>query len=147
MNIKSNGNATPDQIASMQNRFSVDLPDDYKEFLKKTNGGICSLNEQNNIFVKQANESISVLVLYGIETNEDAASVNYWMDQYRSEIQTDMLIIGDSTANGFFVMDCGAKGAIYYWDDSYTFACSDDEQNTYRIADNFSAFVQIIGNQ
>jgi hypothetical protein len=41
-----------------------------------------------------------------------------------------LLLINDGSDNG-----------VYYWDDSYSFEESDDDCNTYFIADSFSDFV------
>lgn len=146
MEIKSHGHVSQKQIEELEGKFLIELPKDYKNFLMSTDGGILKLDESNKILVPDANEVIAVLVMYGINVKEEAANIFYWMDQYGEEISDKMLIIGDSTAHGFFVIDCGEDGSVYFWDDSYTFDCSNDSCNTYWIADSFTDFLKILNN-
>ena len=99
------------------------LPNDYKKFLLKYNGGAVKLNEFNKLFLDDANETVSIDVLYGIHTDKKA-----------SDIQ-----------QGFIVLVCdGSDNGIYYYDDSYFFDSSNEENNVYFIADTFEEFWKIL---
>lgn len=46
---------------------------------------------------------------------------------------------------GIIVMICeGEFAGIYYWDDSFQFEESTDEENTYWMAKDFSTFIDMI---
>ncbi|EUJ33772.1 hypothetical protein MFLO_01020 [Listeria floridensis FSL S10-1187] len=66
------------------------------------------------------------------------------MDQYGDEIMDGMLIIGDSQEHGFIILGTNEYEGIYYWDDSYVFEESTDEENTFYVNRSFTELVENI---
>lgn len=81
-------------------------------------------------------------VLYGIETGSRTSDIQTWMSKFEEDLIDKAIIIGDDIMQGFIVMICeGEFEGIYYWDDSYQFEESTDEENTFWIADDFSSLI------
>ena len=106
------------------------------------------LNEDEAIPISYIDEKIYVSVLYGVDHEFDTANILFWMDLFRDELVDDAIIIGDSIENGIIVLICsGENKGVYYWDHAYTFEQSNDECNTYWIADSFSDFLKLLSNK
>lgn len=100
----------------------------------------------NQIILTEINEKIVLDVLYGDDKRYENANIMFWMSKFDGELLEDAIIIGDDILHGFFVMICdGENQGVYYWDDSYHFEYSDDENNMYWIADTFGSFMKLIG--
>lgn len=139
--IKAFEKITEDDIAEMEELFDIVLPNDYKKFLLKYNGGAVKINKFNELSLDDINESINIDVLYGIHTGSKASDIEYWTNEYAEDLFEKTIIIGDSIQHGFIVLVCdGSNNGIYYYDDSYYFDSSNDESNVYFIADTFEAF-------
>ena len=144
MKVKKFKNLNDKQIENIENRFKVNLPAEYKSFLKQVGGGVAEKDESNQITLDEINESIVLDVLYGDDENEKG-NIIFWMEQFEGELLKDAIIIGDDLLQGFIVMICkGESQGIYYWDDSCNFECSDDENNMYWIADTFGEFLNLV---
>lgn len=143
--IKPFGKITKEDIREIEELFDVVLPNDYKKFLLKYNGGAVKLNEFNKLFLDDANETVSIDVLYGIHTDKKASDIEYWTNEYAEDLLEKTIIIGDSIQHGFIVLVCdGSNNGIYYYDDSYYFDSSNEENNVYFIADSFEEFWEIL---
>lgn len=139
--MKPFGEITKDAIDEIEELFHVVLPNDYKKFLLKYNGGAVTINEVNELYLDDVNESVNIDVLYGIHTGSKASDIEYWTSEYAEDLFEKTIIIGDSIQQGFIVLVCdGSNNGIYYYDDSYYFDSSDDESNTYFIAETFDEF-------
>ena len=145
MKVKKFKSLNDKQIKNIENRFKVNLPVEYKTFLKQVGGGVVEKDEFNQITLDEVNEIIVLDVLYGDDENNEKGNIIFWMEQFEGELLKDAIIIGDDLLQGFLVMICqGENQGIYYWDDSYNFECSDDENNMYWIADTFGEFLNLI---
>jgi len=143
MAMKGFGNADLSDIRDLELENNIKLPNDYIDFLLRFNGGDVEPTDENSIYIEEFGEGINVDVLFGIQTKEVELSVEFWSNKYRNEMPHDVIIIGDSYQHGFIVLLCSGENAgIYYWDDTYEFECSNDENNTYFIADTFTDFVK-----
>ncbi|MDH9144897.1 hypothetical protein PYL34_02610 [Staphylococcus epidermidis] len=82
-------------------------------------------------------------VLYGCDTPYDVTNIEYWMDEYESELIEESIIIGNDLSQGFLVLILleGYEG-VYFWDDGHNFESSNDEENTYFIAETFTNFLK-----
>ena len=71
-----------------------------------------------------------------------ALTLEYWNTEYKDDIPEGALLIGDFQDGGFLLLipDGDYKG-VYYYDHAYTFESSDDDGNTYFLADTFEAFI------
>lgn len=144
MGIRSFGTADSERLKQAEQQMGVELPDDYREFLLQTNGG-SNEDYSMSFFVKELNDEMVVDVLYGIGLDNKNADVVFYTDMFASDMLPGSVLIGDSIQNGFIVMVCGRENkGIYYWDHSYTYEASDDENNMYRIADTFGDFLRML---
>lgn len=144
--IEKFSNATEEKIISLEQKYNLALPEDYKKFLLSYNGGIVEKDSSNEISVEDIDEKIVIDVLYGIDTDNEKSNIDYWMDNLSEDLLENTVIIGDDLIQGLILIICGGENeGVYYWDDSYHFENSDDEMNTYWIADNFTEFIEMFG--
>ncbi|MFC7366245.1 MULTISPECIES: SMI1/KNR4 family protein [Bhargavaea] len=143
MTIQKFGSATLQEITKIEKQYEVKLPYDYVEFLKEFNGGVIEKNDENKVFIKDISAYIHVDVLYGLQTGSRTSDIETWMNKFEDDLLEHAMIIGDDLMQGFIVLICeGEFEGVYYWDDSYQFDESTDEENTYWIADSFSSFIK-----
>jgi hypothetical protein len=142
MTISEFGAVPISDVKMLENKYNIKLPKDYFDFLCSVGGGVIGKSD-NRIYVKGISDIISIDVLFGINTQYKNANIDRWMDKYLDEMPEDTLIIGDTLEHGFIVLLCSGENAgVYYWDDTYHFACSNDENNTFFIGDTFKDFVK-----
>ncbi|MBE5977520.1 MAG: hypothetical protein E7249_00110 [Paenibacillaceae bacterium] len=68
-----------------------------------------------------------------------------WTNKFSDDMLESSLIIADTLEKGFIILICtGEYKGVYYWDDSYHFESSEDDKNTYFIADSFSDLLTLI---
>ncbi|UWE04871.1 SMI1/KNR4 family protein [Laceyella sacchari] len=140
MNIKGFGKATKEMIQSLEQQIGFSLPEDYKHFLRKYNGGT-ALVRYSTFYVKELNETIPLDVMYGLGV-ERSFDLVMWHHEYRDDLLPNSTIIGDCPGSGKIVLvtDLVNEG-VYYWDYAFHFAQSDEDANTFKIADSFRDFV------
>lgn len=142
MTINRIGNADIQAIQAFEKKYNLQLPKDYVDFLLQFNGGDVVLDDNNEVFVRYLNDRIHIDVFFGINTGEPQLDLDWRMEKYKDDISSDTVIIGDSYEHGFIVLLCSGEDAgVYYWDHTYTFECSNDESNTYFIADTFTDLI------
>ncbi|TCS96550.1 SMI1/KNR4 family protein [Hazenella coriacea] len=143
MNVDINGfgKATQDMIDRFEHHIGFSLPEDYKAFLRQYNGGLTSVR-YCNFFVNELNEEIPLNVLYGLGVDYEQADLQVWYDEYKDDLLPNSLIIGNDPGSGMIVLVNDLEGSgVYYWDHSWYFEQSDEEQNSYKIADSFQSFL------
>ena len=104
----------------------------------ETGGGIVKQDGKNRITIPSIRQTIAVDVLfgYGVAQNSD---ILYWNEKYRDEMPDGAVLIGFDVHQGFlFLIAGGDDTGVYYWDDSYVFEESDDDQNVYLLVKDFS---------
>lgn len=142
INLEEFGGTTEKKIIDLEQKYKLTLPEDYKNFLLSKNGGIVEKDETNEVSVEDIDEKIIIDVLYGIETSNEKANIDYWMNMLSEDLLENTVIIGDDLIQGLILIICSEENAgVYYWDDSYHFESSDDTANTYWIADSFTDFI------
>lgn len=145
MKFKNFGEISKENIKWLEQKYSVTLPNDYKQFLLENNGAFFDIENMNKIQIDELNDNIYTEVLYGFDTPYDVTNVEYWMDEYESELIEESIIIGNDLSQGFIVLILleGYEG-IYFWDDGHNFESSNDEENSYFIAESFTKFIEKI---
>jgi hypothetical protein len=145
MELRQFGSLTQEQINNIEKILTIELPEDYKQFLARTDGGVVEKNDDNKIHIDDLDADIVIDVLYGASVQEENASILHWMEELADELWEDTIIIGDNLLQGLIVMVCkGENKGIYYWDDAYNFESSDDESNLYWITETFTEFLQLL---
>jgi len=137
--INGFGKATRTMVDDFESHIGFLLPDDYKEFLYKYNGGTPQI-KYSTFFVKELKQKIPLDVLLGLGVNKlDLQKRN---DEYSDDLLSNSIIIGDDPGSGMIVLinDLQMKG-VYYWDHSFNFKQSNEENNIYKITNNFQDFI------
>ena len=125
---------------AIEKKLSVSLPADYKAFLIEHNG-ICT--ENTIVRIEAIEEETLLNALFSCDNQLNRAlTLEYWNTEYKDDIPEGALLIGDFQDGGFLLLipDGDYKG-VYYYDHAYTFESSDDDGNTYFLADTFEAFI------
>lgn len=147
MKIEKFESLSDSQISSIEKQLKVTLPEDYKNFLKQIGGGVVEKDEVNKIVIDEIGEEIILDVLYGDNQKNEKSSILFWMEQFDGELLENSIIIGDDLLQGFLVLICdGENKGVYYWDDSYNFETSTDENNMYRVAESFKELLEQISD-
>lgn len=148
MGFKKNGSLTIEQIKKAEKKLGHKFPDDYKEFLLKTNGGRIDLDDDvdHGFHVDPIDEEdIWVDSLYGI--GESARDWLFYFNNEYADETMGCLIIGDTLSCGFIIYDylgvVDGKKAIYFWDDKRAYKTSSDDGNLYFVANDFSELIKI----
>lgn len=128
------------EISSLETELNIAFPSDYKEFLKKNNGGL----PKDNYLVTHLSDTDDEIVLgalLGINQNENF-DLKTWFTEYNDELPAGSLVIGTEYNSGLFIMITqGDEKGIYFWDNAYTLDSSSDESNVYWLANTFDKFL------
>ena len=138
MNIQCFGPLSEDAICKLESALGVTLPGSYRSFLKETGGCIVKQDGNNRITIPSIGQTIAVDVFfgYGVTQNSD---ILYWNEKYKDEMLDGAVLIGFDVHQGFlFLIAGGDDASVYYWDDSYVFEESDNDQNVYLLVKDFS---------
>ena len=145
MIIKAFGEANIEEISIFEMSAGIKLPNDYIDFLLKYNGGSVELTIGNAIHIEDLGEDINIDILFGIKTKEPELSVEVWLNDYRNDMLQGSIIIGTSYQHGFIILiRFGEYQGVYYWDHTFSFEQSNEEHNTYFIANSFQEFIDQI---
>ncbi len=132
------------EITNIEIQFNVQFPTDYRMYLKEIGGGFAEWSESNGIYVEDVKDKVFIDEMFG-NIDIDSARIDFWTKKYQDEMFEKSIIIGDSLEHGFFVLVCeGEDKGVYYWDDTYHFEISNDENNVYWLADSFTDFMNQI---
>ena len=137
MKLDRFGFANEEAISILENKYKVVLPEDYKRFLLQENGGRNTAYKYKNLIrISQISEEIK------------NADIEQWTSEYRDDLFPNSIIIGDTIQHGFIVfwLSNDDNAGIYYYDDTYEFASSTDDMNTYFLSNSFSEFLNMVEN-
>lgn len=149
MGFTKNGSLTIEQIREVEKKLGHNFPDDYKEFLLKTNGGMIDFvndDVEHGFHVDLIDEEdVCIDSLYGV--GEEACDLLIKFNQEYGEETGGCIIIGNTLSNGFITYDYRGvvedEGGIYFWDDTWTYEPSNEEGNLYFVAKNFNEFLEL----
>ena len=148
MRINNFKQLNEEQIQTIETQLRIKLPEDYRKFLKEVGGGVVEKDASNRIRRDGLGGDIVLDVLYGNDMEHEKASITFWMKRFEGELLEKAVLIGDDLLQGFLVMICdGEDKGIYYWDDSYRFASSCDENNMYWISDSFDGLLRLVAGK
>jgi hypothetical protein len=134
------GDLSTDSIKSFEMSYGAALPEDYKRFLLVSNGGEPLPNE-----IDVPNQQpVLVDLLYGISDKREPGDLEYEVMSRSETLPKNFLPIGHDPGGNTFLLSVEPSrwGRIYYWDSCCFFEDSDENQNTYLVADNISDFLQ-----
>lgn len=139
-NVLSTKEATFKEI---EDNFSFCFPEDYKSFFTKYNG----VNmEDYYIKVNDLNEDVLVNNLFSTDDKLNRSlTLMFWNHEYKEDIPEHSLLIGDFQDGAFLLLISeGAYKGVYFYDHAYSFEQSNDDCNTYFLAETFSDFLNRI---
>ncbi|MBC1473632.1 SMI1/KNR4 family protein [Listeria grandensis] len=138
--IKGFGTLSMQEITRLEKDLYLNFPEDYKQFLMNKNGGVPEENYLSMV-IPSHGEEIVLGALLGINEN-DNFDLESWYKEYSDELMESSLIIGTEYGSGLFVLICeGNQEGVYFWDNGQVLEGSSDEENVYKLATSFSAFV------
>jgi hypothetical protein len=112
------GKLSPHQLHRFEEKYGLRLPEDYRQFLLRHNGG--DPHPKNTIDFKEGRKLTSgdVQFIYGIHDGEYWASLEWHLQCYQGRIIQDGLpIAGDSAGNQYVLVIRGERaGQVYFWD-------------------------------
>lgn len=137
------GKITAD-ISEYENRIKMQIPDDYKEFLIRTNGGQF-IDEVHTFWVNELQQEIGIDVLFGLGLARSLC-LNEWHEEYSDDLPENTIIIGNSINAGLILLIWQEdwKG-IFLWDHCLDLEQSTEEDCLYRITDRFDLFSGMLG--
>ena len=150
MAFDTNGSLTLEQIRDAEEKIGHKFPDDYKEFLLKTNGGRIDIDddEDHGFHVNLIDEEdIWIDFLFGI--GEEAGDMLVKMNNEYGDETNGCLIIGSTLSNGLLLYDYlgvfdeqDHETAICFWDDVRAYDVSTDDCNLYYVAKDFNELLK-----
>lgn len=124
-----------------QKKYNINLPEDYKAFLLKNNGG--SANDEIICFnAEKIEEPIALGTLFGVGYTKKSLSIETWQNEYGDELSENMLIIGHATGSGLLLLinQRDWKG-VYFWDNCLDYENSTQDECMYFVAKTFKDFL------
>lgn len=116
------------------------LPDDYRAFLIKHNGGTpvaCRFE------IADLREDAQVDYLYGLD-RPGWGNLEQKLKTWRREMPDGFLVIGHDPGGAYLILGTADEyaGKVYFWDHQHRSLKSSREHNTYPLADSFTAFME-----
>lgn len=143
MKIKGYGSINQEEVLNFESEIGFVLPDDYREFLIKYNGGIPEI-KYSTFTIDELKEDIGLQVLYGLNLEENL-DLREWHEEYGDDLLDDCLIIGHGLGFGFIVLvNSPEASGIYFWDNAFELENSSEDENIYKISDTFREFIEKI---
>lgn len=143
MMFKEFGGANEKLISEYEDLIQMKLPNDYKKFLLKTNGG--SFENIPHLFkINGISEEIGLDVLFGFQ-HARSLNLESWFKEYQYELMENKIIIGNTMGAGLILLvwEDGLKG-IFLWDHAIVLEESTEEDCVYKIADDFKSFLDLL---
>lgn len=96
------------------------------------------------IKIKDLDEEVMLNVLFSSDSGLNRAlTLEYWNTECKEDIPKGSLLIGDFQDGGsLLLIPTGEEKGVYYYNHAYSFDLSDDECNTYFLAETFGDFMR-----
>jgi SMI1 / KNR4 family (SUKH-1) len=146
-NCKIYGKLTEEDVLNFETKVSIKFDYDYRDFLIKTNGVF--VNNKLQIYIDELEESVGIQVIYGISTTVEENNIDFWLSELNGEIPEKAVVLGRDPGSNHFIFHAeGDKKGIYYYDSSFFFEDSDedevDEVSKYFVSSTFTQFLEKI---
>lgn len=134
------------ELTALEKKLGVRLPDAYREFLLRINGGRPRTLDAFDIGKK--NSSL-INMLYSMRRDDDEEEFTIYQEHllFEDRIPKDLLPVGEDQGGSQICLGIGKEnyGKVFFWDMEY-----EDEQptydNVYPIADSFAEFLDSLYN-
>jgi hypothetical protein len=131
----------PQELQEFEDRTGIVLPDSYKEFLLKTNGG---QPEPREFYIPECGTSALIGTFYGIDERGKPLDVETELAGLREQLPTGVVPIGEDPGGNRLLIGTSAKhqGQVYYWDSANRFECTSEKKNTYLVAKSMTELLE-----
>ncbi|THJ30087.1 SMI1/KNR4 family protein [Lampropedia aestuarii] len=134
--------ASPSSINEIEQKQKIILPDDYKLFLIKNNGGIPSLKN----FIINKKEKSTIRFFFSTDCLYHQASLEANIEGFKGRAPTEMLPIAEDVGGNYILISSSDSeyGNLFFWDHELE---ADKEKQPYRknikkIAQSLDEFLQ-----
>lgn len=137
-----NAGIDPATLQAFKSQIAFQLPDDYRAFLRDSNGG-SFINEYPTL-VAETIGAIYCNSLFGLGLNS-SLDLAFWWKELDGELLPQSLVIGNDPGGGLFLLSSALEdNGVFYYDHSYFFRSSTDHLNAYPICNNFTTFLGLL---
>ncbi len=128
-----------EDILQFEKEFAIDLPSDYRKFLKE-NDYVNLTHNKITINIENKNYDLTVEEILGFSGKSfKLYDINV---DYKDELPKGVIVIADS-GDGTFLLDSNSN-EILFWDDFRVIDISNEHSTVYTVASNFSEFLKKI---
>lgn len=135
------GPVNPADIVEFEEENEISLPDDYKNFLLRSNGGRPVFNELPEV-------GTDVQWLFGMVEEPDWASLFHALEVYEGRIPAWYMPVGTDSGGNLFIMSLYAENkgviALWYHEDEAEENGAEYFDNLAHVADSFGEFLDLL---
>ncbi|MGP3591072.1 SMI1/KNR4 family protein [Vagococcus sp. WN89Y] len=136
----SKGALSEQEVANLENQLRIKLPSDYREFLKKHNGGY---PQPDSFDFDDGNDGSSVDKFLEVGDSKNESIVEYYND-YKARIPKNFFPVAKDAGGNLILIEINDAGSgVYYWDHENETDDGDTPgmDNMYLITPNFNDFI------
>ena len=146
------GTLTEQELEKVEERIRFKMPQDYRRFLMKSNGGSTPKDSYFCVKVPRVEESIDIDLFLGHKPKRSSSRLSkicdlgHWFDMFGYEyegINTAQIVLSDP---GVIVIgyENDPRDGVYLWDHTLELETSTEDDCMYKIADTFDEFISKI---
>ncbi|MBN2256593.1 MAG: SMI1/KNR4 family protein [Anaerolineaceae bacterium] len=141
LNPRPYGPLSRNRLNNFERSLNITLPNDYKDFLLKYNGG---QPKPSCFWIKQNQDGSGILNFYGLHDGNKYLSISTYKGKEPYGIPDSMIPIGEDGIGNYICIsisnDC--YGVIYFLDhDIHPYNDHNSLKGITKIADNFTSFI------
>lgn len=137
--------ASSQMVFNFEERNSIELPADYAQFLRTTNGGV----PVPNCFCVPGRGEALVDFLYGLRGRSEPCDLGWEQDRVNdfNQLPPGLIVIGHDPGGNSLLLRTGGPdaGQVAYWD-SAGFWEQDRGVNVYPVATSFAEFLDSLAD-
>lgn len=99
VSITGYGKAREEAVNNFQEFVGFEIPEDYKQFLLKHNGGTTTV-QNCKFYVDGLDTLVCLQALYGLELLDKELDLQKWHEENREDLHKNCIIIGNATCAG-----------------------------------------------
>jgi hypothetical protein len=128
-----------DVVKGFELRNSISLPNEYRQFLLKTNGGWPS----HIRFEVPGWPGKWAPLQYFFHLEDEKYSLEYWFEFLKDDLPEGMIAIAVDLGGNFICLDTVApyEGEVYYWDSSQDYGLTDEDDTMFLVGETFDDFL------
>ncbi|MEC0347757.1 SMI1/KNR4 family protein [Peribacillus frigoritolerans] len=142
VSITGYGKATEEAVNNFQEFVGFEIPEDYKQFLLKHNGGTTTV-QNCKFYVDGLDTLVCLHALYGLELQDKELDLQKWHEENREDLHKNCIIIGNDTCAGkILLINNEEEKGVYFWDQGWYSDPSSQDENIYKVASSFQSFIE-----